>query len=279
MKIHVLHCGYIQVSESVPYGNSIDLKNTARQLTATEKERIQLPVCCYLIEHPRGLILVDTGWCRAISPEGLYDPKAVRTVLPPQLAALYHPFLPSGKAVHEQLAERGIQAEDLAYVLLTHLDADHVAGLKHVNRARHILLPEDEYFWSCRTVYKARQPRSLWLEQPIERRYYRGAPLGPMRWAIDLFGDESIRLVNLPGHTDGQAAILVQDGSGFVLLAADAAFSPRNWQEGITPGYGFNRELQLKSLEWIRSRAEKANCRAVLCSHDPDVPEGTVICL
>ena len=61
MKIHVLHCGYIQVSESVPYGNSIDLKNTVKQLTAPDRNRITLPVCAYLIEHPKGLILVDTG--------------------------------------------------------------------------------------------------------------------------------------------------------------------------------------------------------------------------
>ena len=58
MKIRVLHCGYIQVSESVPYGNRIDLKNTARQLTAPDRNRITLPVCAYLIEHPKGLILV-----------------------------------------------------------------------------------------------------------------------------------------------------------------------------------------------------------------------------
>ena len=98
MKIHVLHCGYIQVSESVPYGNRIDLKNTARQLTAPDRNRITLPVCAYLIEHPKGLILVDTGWCRDISPRGVYDPDAVRKVLPPHLASLFHPYLQIGRA-------------------------------------------------------------------------------------------------------------------------------------------------------------------------------------
>ena len=39
MKIEVLHCGYIQVSEAVPFGNDISLKNTARQLAATKKDR------------------------------------------------------------------------------------------------------------------------------------------------------------------------------------------------------------------------------------------------
>jgi glyoxylase-like metal-dependent hydrolase (beta-lactamase superfamily II) len=271
VKIHILHCGYIRVSETVPYGNCINLKNTAKQLTASERDRITLPVFAYLIEHPKGLILVDTGWCREISPEGVYDPQAVRAVLPSHLAALFRPWLPAGMAVREQLAVMGIRPEELEAVLLTHLDPDHVAGLKSVNRAKHILLPEDEYFWSCRSVYKARQPQSLWINQPIERVFYRGSALGPNRWAIDVLGDESIIMVNVPGHTDGQAAILVRSGGRFVLIAADAAFSPRNWKEGITPGFGFDREQQIKSLRWVAQKADDPACTAVLCSHDSSV--------
>ena len=262
------------MSEAVPYGNRIDLRCAAKQLAAPDRDRVTLPVFAYLIEHPKGLILADTGWCREISPDGVYDPKAVSAVLPPQLAALFHPVLPKGMAVHEQLAGLGIKPEDLRYVLLTHLDADHVAGLRHVKGAQHILLPEDEYFWSCRTVFRARQPRSLWMQYPIERRYYRGSPLGPNRWAIDLFGDESVQLVNVPGHTDGQAAILLRDHGRFVLLAADAAYSPRNWQEMITSGFGFSRGWELKSLRWIAEMAAQPDCEAVLCSHDSGVQAG-----
>ena len=276
MKIHILHCGVIQVSKTVPYGNRVDLKNTVKQLAAPDNDRVALPVSAYLIEHPNGLILVDTGWCREISPEGIYDAKAVSRVLPAHLAALFHPYLPKGMAIHEQLAGMGISPGDLDYVLLTHLDPDHVSGLRHVKRAKHIILPEDEYFWSCRTVFKARQPRALWYDPAIERRYYRGSPMGPNRWAIDLFGDESIRMVNVPGHTDGQAAILIQNGGAFVLLAADAAFSPRNWEEKITPGFGFSREWQLKSLKWIAEMAADPACKGVLCSHDPAVAPGII---
>lgn len=277
MNIHILRCGSIQVSETVPYGNAIGLKNSAKQLTAPDRDRLMLPVCAYLIEHPRGLILVDTGWCREISPRGVYDPKAVREILPPHLAALFHPVLPEGMAAHEQLAAMGIRPEDLDCVILTHLDPDHVAGLRHVKGAKRIVLPEDEYFWSCRTVFKTRQPRNLWYDPRIERLFYRGSPLGPNRWAIDLFGDESIRLVNVPGHTDGQAAVLLQNGGRFVLLAADAAFSPRNWQEMITPGFGFSRDWQKKSLQWIAEMAVDPACAAVLCSHDPEAAARRVI--
>jgi glyoxylase-like metal-dependent hydrolase (beta-lactamase superfamily II) len=276
MDIHILQCGSIRVSETVPFGNRIDLRNTARQLMTADKNRVTLPVFTYLIEHPRGLILVDTGWCRDISPDGVYDPRAVADVLPPHLAALFHPTLPPGMAIHEQLAGMGIQPEDLDYVLLTHLDVDHMSGLRHVNRAKHIVLPEYEYYWSCRTVYKTRQPQNLWIQYPMERPFYRGSSLGPNHWVIDLFGDESVQMVNVPGHTEGQAAIVIRNGGRFVLLAADAAFSPRNWREMITPGFGFSRDMQLKSLRWIAEMADDPACVAVLCSHDPEIAPGTI---
>ena len=277
MNIHILRCGEIRVSETVPFGNAVSLANTARQLAAPDKARVTLPVFAYLIEHPRGLLLVDTGWCREISPTGVYDAAAVRELLPGPLAAFYRPTLPAGEAIHEQLAARGLSPRDLDCVILTHLDPDHVAGLRHLKGAKRIVLPEDEYFWSCRAVYKARQPRSLWIDAPIERLYYRGSPLGPNRWAIDLFGDESVQLVNVPGHTDGQAAVILRRSGKFVLLTADAAFSPRNWRESVAPGYGFDHEQQLKSLRWIASMAAEPGCAAVLCSHDPGVQPHTIV--
>lgn len=276
MKIHILRCGEMRVSETVPYGNAISMKNSVRQLAEPDSRRVTLPVFCYLIEHPRGLLLVDTGWCRAISPRGDYDPGAAKAILPGHLAAFYRPRLPAGEAIDEQLAALGYRPEDLDCVILTHLDPDHVAGLRHLHGAKRIVLPEDEYFWNCRTVYRARQPQSLWIDAPIERLFYRGAADAPNRWAIDLFGDESVRLVNVPGHTDGQAAVLLRSGGRFVLLAADAAFSPRNWRESITPGFGFDRGLQLRSLRWIAAKAAEPGCAAVLCSHDPGVQPHTI---
>ena len=86
-----------------------------------------------------------------------------------------------------------------------------------------------------------------------------------------MFGDESLQLVNVPGHTDGQAAVVVRSGARFVILAADAAFSPRNWRESITPGYGFDRRQQLKSLRWLAEVEKEPGCVRILCSHDADV--------
>ena len=68
--------------------------------------------------------------------------------------------------------------------------------------------------------------------------------------------------------------VLIRSGGRYVLLAADAAFSPRNWREDLTPGFGFDREFQRKSLSWLREMEADPACAAILCSHDPALQPG-----
>lgn len=260
-KIHVLHCGYIRIKKELLNNEgrfSIDI--TGAMITP-DSHRITLPVSAYLIEHPTGLYLVDTGWNR--------DPD-----LPRHLTALYHPDIPDGMSVVEQLEARGIRPEDLTAVLITHFDADHVDGLISVSNAQRIIVPEDEAYWSVRTKYRIRQVREMWETVRYERLFYRGYQLGPINRAIDITGDESIMMVSLPGHTDGQAGVMIKSGDKYVLLAADAAISPRNWEYMRAAGLGADKSLQLKTLRWIAKTAGDPDCVKVLCSHDPEVVHG-----
>lgn len=276
MKIHILHCGYISLAPSAISGGNAAVGALAGQLAMPESRRVTLPVSAYLIEHPRGLVLVDCGWCRDISPDGVYSPAAARRTLGGALAAFYRPLLPRGQAIHEQLAARAIRPADLEAVIITHLDPDHVSGVKHLIGAKRIIMPEDEYFWSCRTVYKLRQPWSLWMDYPIERVYYRGFPDVPNNWAVDVFGDETLYMVNLPGHTDGMCGVVAVNGKRFALMCADAGFSRHSWEELDVPGFGFDKQLQLKSLKWVKTMSEKPGCAGVFASHDTDITPRTI---
>ena len=277
IKIHVLHCGSMLVSEAVPYGGGVNLKNARREVFDKLTQRVELPVSAYLIEHPtQGKILIDTGWSREISPNGVYDAAAVKKQMPSYLAAFYHPQVEKGKTVVEQLAAMGIAPEDLDTVILTHLDADHISGLRSVKNAKRILLPEEEGWWTIRTVYKLRQPESMWRGVPIKYFWFKGTMDGPLWWSYDLFGDETINLVCLPGHTDGQIGVKIKNGKKFVVLTSDAAFSERSWREKILPGFGFNEKAMLKSFDWIEQQAEDPDCVAVIANHDPSVQPQTI---
>ena len=276
MKIHILNCGFIRIHEDLLYGGGSIMKDFRKAVMAPDSRRVTLPVFAYLIEHPAGLFLVDTGWSRDISPDGVYDPKAVRRVLPAHLAALYRPYVPEGMAVDEQLKTMGISQEEISAVLITHLDPDHVSGLRSMDRVKRIVIPEDEAYWSVRTKYRIRQPEHLWDIKGVERVFFRGHLLGPMHKAIDVTGDGSIMMVNLPGHTDGLCGVIVRDGERYVLLASDAAISHRSWEMMESPGLAADPALQHKSLSWIAETASDTACIMVLCSHDKDIkPETT----
>ena len=75
IKVHVLHTGKVRVSPYLPFGGNCSLIK-ATGITTPKKDWIWIPVSAYLIEHPKGLILVDCGWSREMSPNGVFDKKA-----------------------------------------------------------------------------------------------------------------------------------------------------------------------------------------------------------
>jgi len=274
MKIHVLRCGYIRIAKSLLHAGG--LKGAGKALVASGRSRVTLPVSSYVIEHKTGLYLVDTGICREISPEGVYDRKAAEKVLGRHLTALYRPYVPAGMAVNEQLADMGIKLSDIKAVLITNFDIDHVAGMRHVQDAGLIVVPEEEAYWSVRTKYAIRQNRSLWEPYDHERMFYRGHRIGPVNKAIDITGDRSLMMVSLPGYTDGQAGIVAYDGKRYVVIASDAAYSASNMSDMTAAGLAADEKLQIRTLRWVASAAVDPDCAAVLFNHDISVVPGVM---
>lgn len=292
IKIHVLHCGYIQLEESMPNAGELKLKNSINHVFAKDTRRVTLPVCAYLVEHPvHGKVLVDTGWCRDISPDGVYDKKAAKKIMPGYLVDFYRPYVPKGMAIHEQLEAMGIMPRDLDCVIVTHLDPDHVSGVKHLQEAKRIVVPEFEYFFSCRYVFKAHQPFKAFIKYPFELAPYHatppdkfwhfGKPINLNHWTIDIFGDDSFSIVNVPGHTEGTGAVIINTTYGFmpqdfVLLTSDAAFNRHSWEDMSISGLGYSKTSMLRSLDWIKTMSELPGCKAVLASHDPEIVPQTI---
>jgi glyoxylase-like metal-dependent hydrolase (beta-lactamase superfamily II) len=77
--------------------------------------------------------------------------------------------------------------------------------------------------------------------------------------------------VNLPGHTDGQAGVIIKDKGGYAVFAGDAAVSSKNWETMKAPGYAAYSGIQNRTLEWLAKTANDPDCKAVLCSHDKDL--------
>ena len=106
IKIHVWHTGRVCVSPALPFGGDHCNLLKASGLFGKKKDRLWLPVSVYLIEHPKGRILVDTGWHRDMSPKGTFDKHAQIKSLGSRLLYMVNQgVVPPGEAVNEQLAK------------------------------------------------------------------------------------------------------------------------------------------------------------------------------
>lgn len=225
IRIHVLHCGKIGVAPNLPASAQWRWPAKADARRLKNDARIWLPVSAYLVEHPKGLFLVDAGLPRTVSPTGIEDRAAQLRMFGRGWYTLVHSVVEPGQSIGEQLAARGIRPQDLDYVLFSHLDPDHIAGISEVRGAKRLLVAEEEYFWSCRVNLRYTS-RRLWMDEPPERFWYRVNHIGPESRSYDLFGDDSVHLVHVAGHTEGMFATLIRSGSRYVLLNADGAAGP-----------------------------------------------------
>ena len=273
MKIHVMYTGQVCVSPNLPFGGEGCSPVKASGIFEPKSSRLWLPVSCYLIEHPKGLVLVDTGWARSMSPNGVLDKQAqVKSLGSRLLYVINQGVLPAGQAIDEQLAAMGIAPSDLTCVLLTHLDCDHANGIAQVRGAQRILAARDEIDSVKKgPIARVRYQSHWWDGSGIEFFDWNGAQ-GPHGKSFDLFGDGSIVCMAIPGHADGLFAVKVTGKDGrFVLLFSDGGYSSRSWQEMVLSGIANNRAQQKASLAWIREQSLDPLCVESLANHDPDV--------
>lgn len=273
MKIHVLHTGEVHVSPYLPFGGDNCSIIKASGITTPKKDWIWLPVSAYLIEHPKGRILVDTGWHREMSPDGVYDRKSqIKSLGSWQLYLVNQGRIAKGQAIDEQLAKMGLKPSDIDYVLLTHLDCDHANGLSQLKGAKHILVARDEMAGIKKGLTeRIRYQERWWKGVDMELFDWNGTE-GPVGRSYDLFGDGSVAMVNIPGHSAGLCAVKIRNEEGkFVLLFSDGGYARKSWEQMITSGICQDKKLQRQSLQWIREQSVLPECVESLANHDPDI--------
>lgn len=273
MKIHVFHTGDVHVSPYLPFGGDNCNIIKASGITTPKEDWIWLPVSAYLIEHPKGRILVDTGWHREMSPNGVYDRKAqIKSLGSWQLYMVNQGRIAKGQAIDEQLANRGLKPSDINYVLLTHLDCDHANGLTQLKGARHILVARDEMDNIKKGLTeRIRYQERWWKGMDLELFDWNGTE-GPVGRSYDLFGDGSVVMVNIPGHCAGLCAVKITNADGrFVLLFSDGGYARKSWEQMITSGVCQDKKLQRQSLQWIREQSLLPECIESLANHDTEI--------
>ncbi|MEV2221498.1 MBL fold metallo-hydrolase [Nocardia vinacea] len=180
---------------------------------------LPMTMSAYLIEHPKARFLVDPALCA-----GVHDRVLPELPFPiPLLVAPDKPVL----GLSDALAARDIAVDAIDFVLPTHLHWDHISGLLELSDSVTVRLPAAERAWALdgphAPVGVARGPLRGCTFDTFE---LDGPPVLTFPRSLDLFGDGSVLLVDLAGHTPGSIGVLlaVDDGTR-VLLAGDAVWN------------------------------------------------------
>ncbi|HCF6352969.1 TPA: N-acyl homoserine lactonase family protein [Pseudomonas aeruginosa] len=265
VKVTILHSGTTIVDASTIFEQErkpLFPKLAMLGLFRGKKHKLEIPVAAYLIESKGRKVLIDTGFH-----------KAVRQAPVKELTLIHYlvnkPVQSEGESVDEKLAALGIRPEDLDYVVLTHMHTDHAGGVRQFKKAKKIIVSERElrYAQSNRLEYV----HKMWEGVNLETYQFSPSNHGPDGLSYDLFGDDSIVLVFVPGHTPGLAATLIQNNGKFLLLTSDCGYARRSWEKMILPGVMSDRENTIRSFEWVRNMSMKDNCIDCLATHETEL--------
>lgn len=261
IEIHILHCGQVQVDEAIPFKEKTLNPLALAGLFRSQKHQLLLPVSAYLIKHPKGLVLIDTGWHTDVRENqkkyiGWPHYKAFKAILP------------ENQAINEQLALMGILPKDIDCVVISHLDTDHVSGLHLVKEAKNILVSQQEMDAASRNF---RYISKMWKGTKIRPFQFQQTGIGTQESSFDLFGDGTVELIHTPGHSKGLITTKIEKNDKFVILASDCGYAKKSWEDMIMPGIYFDKTIMIDSLQWVRKMSLSANCIEVIANHDPDV--------
>ena len=213
------------------------------RLTSQEVATTELSVAAYLIVHPRGRLLWDTGAVPDADWKPTGNPVPHKLVLPnkqERIVTLRVPLLPQLKAI-------GYSPGDVTHLALSHYHWDHTANSNAFAAA-------------------------TWLVPQAERdEMFAETPSGNVRPATyaalrnsgtviigsdehDVFGDGRVIIKSAPGHTPGHQVLFVRlDRTGGVVLSGDLYHYAEERTLGRLPTTEFNEEQTRVARESVEA--------------------------
>ena len=219
-----------------------------------EHETLKLPLTysCYVVRHGDRYLVWDTG----NAMDGAPDAPKVSLV--------------------DQLARIGVKPEAVEFVGISHYHNDHTGQAASFPKATLLIGQGD---WA---VISADAPPAGGDAKSHAARRARFAPwlaggskVVPVTGdRYDVFGDGSVLLIDLPGHTPGHHGLLVRlERTGNVLLSGDVTHFRENYASDGVPTWNSNRADSLASLDRFRKTAKNLKA-TVIIQHDPrDIPK------
>ena len=243
LRLYVLDCGRINVANGDSMGFQPGQLATANMVTP-----------CFLIVHPKGTMMWDTGEIRD---------SAFASGVSPQTQGAFvvdRPLLP-------QLAAIGYTPADITYLALSHYHGDHVANANAFAHSTWIVQQGDHD-----AIFAPRPANAPRLGAVPDPSFF--TDLAKSKTIVlkgedhDVFGDGTVVIKFTPGHTPGhQSLFLKLAQTGPVLLSGDLYHYPEEITYNKIPPFDTDKEQTAKSRAMIQEFVKK-NHAQLWIQHD-----------
>ena len=239
VKLWRLDCGVIQVDDLNEYSDTYAYVGKSKRFT----------VSCYLIKHGDTYMLWDTGLSDASLGLPLQGAGAtgesLKQSLPDQLKAL------------------GVEPKQIEFIGISHYHYDHTGQTKHFPQARLLMGKAD--------VAALRAPGSA-RAKPVAHWISGEGKIEEVAGDKDVFGDQSVVMLDLPGHTPGHHGLLVKlTKAGPVLLSGDLAHFRENYVSDGVPSFNVDRAQSLASLNRFKGIEKNLRATVVIQHEETDI--------
>jgi N-acyl homoserine lactone hydrolase len=246
VRIHALHCG----------GDLTDW-GIFDPLDERRGEMVYNPYFVYVVEHPEGRVLFDSG----AHPDLATDPIGRMGAGAEEFVVKLGPE----DRIERVLARLGLEPSDIDLVVQSHLHFDHAGGL---------------YAFPDTPVMVQRAELEFAEDPPADQReIYIADDFAPVSdWRLvdgdqDVFGDRRLTLIATPGHTKGHQSLLVRlDDGRHIFLLADAAYLLEKMRERRPPGILWDERAMLDTWDRVE-QLERERDAFLITTHDLDYKE------
>jgi len=229
-------------------------------IPADKQRDVTIPVSMWVIDHPKGLVVFDTGNnvavtenCKAYWAAGLCD--------------FLKPSQKRADTIDMQLKKLGYSTDQVKVVVTSHSHLDHAGNLKMFPNAIHVFQKAELYQGWWPEQFQGRGGKGPFVIADLEgTRDYNFLELNG---DYDLFGDGSVMILSTPGHTIGHQSMKVTTKAGNTyLITQDAVWMQENL-DGYPAGLNFSVQAYTNSVNRLKYMRDLQQI-PLFMAHDQD---------
>lgn len=210
--------------------------------TREELKQVDFTNTSYLIVHPKGTLMFDSGAVEDSHFKGDGAPVSEG------IMTATKPLLP-------QLASAGYKPSDITYFAMSHYHSDHTANANAFAAATWIVQKAERDFMFSDKPQGIVQPAQYSALKDAKTKLLNDED-------FDVFGDGAVVIKSAPGHTPGHQVLFVKlPKTGPVVLAGDLYHYPEERTTGRIPTFEFNAEQSKASRAKIEAFVKQAGAR------------------